>query len=457
MEDLAIRDGLIITPTGSLYGGIAASKGIITYIGDNQGLPQARREIDANGKVVLPGMIDPHIHLGGAEEKRFESECRSESISAAIGGVTTMMSFVRFGDVLGPRLNTYRKAREIGSASSFIDFKVHAYMLNDRHLNEMRAIMSEGVNSFKLMMGYSAEEAKTIGLEAIGWSLAYRVFEEAAKLGPSALVQMHCEEPEIISVLIAKLKEEGREDIGGWSDSRPSICEAMHVYSAGLIAKKLGTQFYVVHASARESVDIIREFKKQGTKIFGETCPHYLLLNRNTNLGNLAKVNPPLRSSEDQERLWLGIKEGTIDTVGSDHVVQMRESKEGQSLWEAKLGFAGMGATLSLLISQGVNRGKISWEKLVKITSENTAKIFHLYPKKGALLPGADADIVIVDPEEEWKLGADCLQSASNFSVYEGIKVKGRVKKTFVRGMLIAEDARLVAEEPNGNYIFPIW
>jgi hypothetical protein len=193
------------------------------------------------------------------------------------------------------------------------------------------------------------------------------------------------------------------------------------------------------------------------TKIFGETCPHYLLLNRNTNLGNLAKVNPPLRSSEDQERLWLGIKEGTIDTVGSDHVVQMRESKEGQSLWEAKLGFAGMGATLSLLISQGVNRGKISWEKLVKITSENTAKIFHLYPKKGALLPGADADIVIVDPEEEWKLGADCLQSASNFSVYEGIKVKGRVKKTFVRGMLIAEDARLVAEEPNGNYIFPIW
>lgn len=459
MEDLAIKNGIIITPHGKITGGLTISGHKISHIGDDDSLPRAKQEINARGFVILPGLIDPHVHLGQDEEEKFRNQCRSESFSAVLGGITTLITTVRFGNALEHRLNTYRKAKEIAHTNSFIDFKFNAYMTNRKHLEEVEGLMEEGINSFKLMMGYTHNEAREIGLEEIDWGFAYKLFEIVAKIGPPALAMIHCEEPEIIHVLRQRLEAEKRQDIAAWTESRPSICETMQVFNAGLLAQELGTPVYIVHVSANESVDALQYFKKakSGLRICGETCPHYLFLDRNANCGVLGKVNPPLRNLHDQIRLWQGLHEGILDTVGSDHVVNFRKDKEAGGLWKAKLGFAGMGATLSLLVSEGVNKGKLTWEQLAKISSENVAKIFHIYPKKGAIIPGSDADIVIVDPQREWVLGAGSLQSNSDFSVYEGKKVKGRAWKTFVRGQLIAEDGRLVAERPIGEYVFTSW
>ena len=457
MEDLAIKNGIIFTPNGSIRGGLTIAGGKISCVGNDDSLPKARQEIDARGLPVLPCMIDPHMHLGGAEEAVFVKQCRSESISAALGGVTTMMSYVRFGNALEPRLGVYRKAREIGPSNSYIDFKVHAYLLNENHLNEVDDIMAEGVNTFKLMMGYSTHEARQIGLEAIDWGFAYRVFEIGARLGPPALVQIHCEEPQIIAMLQQRLMAEGRDGLAAWADARPSLCEAMHIFDAGLLAQELGTHLYIVHTSAKESVDAIGYLKAKGVRIYGEACTHHLLLNRNAAAGILAKVNPPLRDEADQIRLWQGLQGGVLDTMGSDHVPQIRENKMSGGIWGGAPGFGGAGATLAVLVSEGVNKGRLTWEQLVKITSENTAKIFHIYPQKGALSPGSDADLVIIDPNMEWTLSAQALQSGADYSVYEGTKVKGKAVMTFVRGRLIAKDGQLVAEAPGGEYVFASW
>ncbi len=457
MEDLAIKNGILITPQGRVRGGLTASGGKITAVGSDGSLPKARQEVDAKGLVVIPGIIDPHVHLGQDREEKFRDQCRTESVTAALGGITTMITTARFGNALEPRLPTYRKAKEIGRSSSFIDFKFNAFMTNQKHLEEIPALMEEGVCSYKLMMAYTREEARQIGLEGIDWGFAYRLFEIVAKIGPPALAQIHCEEPEIIHTLRRRLMDQGRQDIAAWTESRPGVCEAMQLYDAGMLARELGTPLYIVHISAKESVDILQYLKSQGSVIYGESCAHYLVLNRNPECGIVAKVNPPLRDEPDQARIWKGLRERTLDTMGSDHVPYMRVDKETGGLWKSMPGFGVMGATLPLLVSEGVNKGRISWEELVRITSENTAKIYRIYPQKGALTPGSDADLVIVDPAQEWTLGAKALQSRSDFCIYEGRKVKGRAVKTFVRGRLIAENGRLAADQPGGEFVAPTW
>ena len=457
MEDLVIKNGILITPQGRIHGGLTVSGGKITEVGSDGSLPKAREEVNAQGFVVLPGLIDPHVHLGQDKEEKFRDQCRTESITAALGGITTMITTARFGNALEPRLPTYRKAKEVGRNHSFIDFKFNAFMTNQKHLEEIEGLMKEGVCSFKLMMAYTREEAKQIGLEGIDWGFAYRLFEIVAKLGPPALAQIHCEEPEIIHLLRQRLMAQGRQDIAAWTESRPAFCEAMQLFDAGLLAKELGTPLYIVHMSAKESVDALQYLRTKGTKIYGETCTHYLVLDRSPACGIAAKVNPPLRDIPDQERIWEGLREGTLDTIGSDHVPYMRADKESGGLWKSMPGFGAMGATLSLLVSEGINKGRLTWEQLVKLTSENTARIFHIYPQKGALSPGSDADLVIVDPSREWVLGADTLKSRSEFSIYEGRKVKGRAVKTFIRGRLIADNGQMVVDKPSGAYVLPSW
>jgi dihydropyrimidinase len=456
MEDLAIKNGIMVTPQGKIRGGLTVSGGQISYIGSDGTLPKAKVEMNAGGSIILPGLIDPHVHLGWNNEERFRNQCRSESTSAALGGVTTLITTARFGNALDLRLNYYRKAKEIGRANSFVDFKFNAFVYNQPQLDEIPALIEEGINSFKLLMHLHPDKAAEMGLKALDYSFAYRLFEIVSKIGPPALAMIHCEDPYLTTLLGDRLMVNDRQDIALWTESRPSFTETMMVYGAGLMANELGTPLYVVHVSAKESVDAVKHFKTQGVKIYGETCPHYLVLDRNPNCGILGKVVPPLRDAPDQARLWQGLKDGSLDTIGSDHCPFFRKEKEEGGLWKSFMGFGGIGSILPLLVSEGVNKGKLTWEELVRVTAENTAKIFHIYPQKGALSPGSDADFIIVDPQQEWILSADSLQSISDFSVYEGKRVKGCVLRTYVRGRLIADNGRLVADKPEGDYVNPL-
>jgi dihydroorotase (multifunctional complex type) len=456
METLVIKNGLVVTPQGVIRGGLAIRNDKIVQVGADDSLPKANLEVDAKGVYVLPGLIDPHVHIGAANENGAILEFRTESISGAISGVTTMMGFVRFGNMLEHRLPIYRRCKEIGKQNSFIDFKLHAYLVVEPHLEEIPGLIEGGITSAKLMLGSREEEAKRAGMRAVDLGFTYKAMKILARYGPPVLIQTHCEQPDIISVITQRLMAQGRTDFLAWAESRPAICEAIHAFSVGLISLETGCPVYIVHVSAKETVDVIRYLRGMGAKVYAETCPHYLTLTKNTSMGVLAKMAPPLRDEMDIECLWQALSDGTFDTVGSDHVVRQRREREEAGTWQGVPGVGGIGAILPLMMTE-VHRGRITIEQLVKVTSENAARIWGLYPKKGVLSPGADADIVIVDPRKEWVLSADHLKSSSDYSIYEGRVVRGKAVKTFVRGKLVAEDGEVVAKEPLGEYAYSLW
>ncbi len=199
--------------------------------------------------------------------------------------------------------------------------------------------------------------------------------ERLAGYGPPVLLQVHCEQPDIISVITKQLKEQGRTDFLAWTESRPAICEAIHAFSLGLMSLETGCPIYIVHVSVKETVDAIRYLRRMGAKVYAETCPHYLTLTRNTPMGVLAKMAPPLRSQADIDYLWQAISDGTFDTIGTDHVVRQRQEKEEAGVWGGVPGVGGIGALLPLMMTEGVNKGRITIEQLVKLTSENAASI----------------------------------------------------------------------------------
>jgi dihydroorotase-like cyclic amidohydrolase len=365
------------------------------------------------------------------------------------------MGFVRFGEVLQKRLPVYRRGKEIGRQNSFIDFKFHAYLFTDEHVSEIPQLIEEGITSTKLFLNHSEESAGKRGYRAINFGFVYRVMEIMAGYGPPAIVMAHCEQRDIIDLLYHRFEAQGRTDFLAWPEARPAICETMHAFCLGLISVETGCPAYIVHVSSKETVDAIRYLRQKGAKIYAETCPHYLTLTQDTPMGVLARIEPPLRSEEDAEGLWRAVADGTFNTMGSDHVPLPKRQKEEDGLWSGVPGVGGVGAILPLMMSEGVNKSRITIEQLVKLTSENAARIFGIYPRKGALSPGSDADIVIVAPHLEWTLSAANLKSCSDYSVYEGRKVRGKAVKTYVRGSLVAEDGELVADSPLGEYIMP--
>ncbi len=453
MEDLVIKNGLVVTPYGTVRGGLAVRNEKILQIGADGSLPKANLEVDAEGNYILPGLIDPHIHIGRAMEEDFTSQFRTESISAAISGITTFIGFVRFGEILERRLPVYRKGKEIGKQNSFVDFKFNAYIFTEEHLEEIPQLIEEGITSVKVFLNYTEESAKKVGYRTIDFGFLYKIMEVIASCGPPAFLQAHCEQPDIMTFLSNRLETQGRNDFLAWEESRPAICETIHAFSVGLISLETGCPFYIVHVSSKETIDVIRYLRQKGAKIYAETCPHYLTLTKDTPMGVLARIDPPLRGEADVERLWQAVADGTFSTIGSDHVPLPKQQKIEDGVWKNIPGFGGIGALLPLLMTEGVNKRRITIEQLIKLTSENPARIWGIYPKKGALNPGSDADIIIVDPHREWVLSADNLKSRSDYSIYEGKAVKGKAVKTFVRGKLVAEDGTLVAETPLGQYV----
>ncbi len=456
MLDLFIKNGIVVTPQGLIRGGLGIQAGRIVSISADA--PPSQEIIDAQGLYVLPGVIDPHVHMGigathGQGEVTFQSDFSTESVSAAVGGVTTIITSATFGRSAESMKSRMKRAREIAQQSSIVDFKIFPFFVTKNHVEEIPQLMKEGFTNFKFPLAYVGQEQWRQPGMGVDWSFLYRGLELVAQSGPPALAMIHAEEPTIFDLLEARARSQGISGLAAFADARPSACEAMHIFAAGLLAGELEAPLYVVHTSAKESVDIIQYLQARGVKVIGETCPHYLFLTRDTGAGPLAKVNPPIRQEADSRRLWQGLKDGTITTIGTDHCPNQRAAKEGE-FWEATSGFGSIGATLALLVSEGVNKSRISWELLAKITSENVARAFGIYPRKGVLSPGSDADIVIVDPRQEWTITAEALHSICDYSIYEGMKIKGKVVKTYVRGQLVAENGHPVKSPPWGNYVY---
>lgn len=418
----------------------------------------ASRKIDARGKYVLPGAIDPHVHYGVYTP--INDAAKTESRSAAVGGVTSMIRMLRLFD--GYCNSNMIKQLHASKGNHYIDYSIHASILRPDQVKDILYLKELGVSSLKIYMNLGADlnrihmdlEPGTYGISEkqvdMTDELTSSIVKEAARVHTTILV--HAENPVICSEHMRKAKEKGMAGLEAWSYCRPPYSEAQSIAKISDLGRKSGNgNLYFVHVGSTAAINaILAEREKGRSNYYIETCPHYLT--HTTEFGKLmGKVTPPIRSKSDLQSMWSALRNGIVDTIGTDHVANRLELKMGKGdIWSALSGFPGIATMLPVLLSQGVNEDRIGIERVAEVTSYNTARIFGIYPKKGTIEPGSDADLTIVDLDLEKTVTPDLLQSYSDYTIYEGWKLRGWPVMTIVRGKTIMEDGQ-VANEALGH------
>ncbi len=468
--DLVIRNGLVVTPGGIVQGGVAVDGERILAIGADGTLPPARRVLEAGGQYVIPGLIDAHVHMGSEEDASIEEGLREnmpgETDGALHGGVTTFAHFA--GGAGAPLVPKIRTTIQEGNRWSRVDFFLHAFIMGEDHLKEQPEVYALGVTSFKhFFNAYKPRATEDPGFSWLGGpvdaGLLFRSLRFCARQGSPGLGIVHAEDIDLISVLEEEMRGTGRTDLAAWTEARPSVAEAMRIQMAIAIAREAGAPLYVAHMSTAEGADLVAEARRRGSPVWSEAGPSWLSHTCETEgeIGCWGKVNPPLRYRRDVERLWQGIHDGGVTCLGTDHGTggrtrAMKEKGGGKhgNIWAARAGIrGGLEHLLPVMMTLGVNAGRISIEDLVRVGATNTARVFGLYPRKGALVAGADADIVIVDPTREATVDERFYHCVCEVSIYHGWALRGMARTTIVRGRVMMEDFETVETPGWGRYI----
>lgn len=446
--DLAIKGGQVVTAGGIFPLSVTVKGGKIVGLMEESYLPDAVEVVDAKGMYVLPGGVEPHTHIGIFLP--YEKDMESETASAATGGITTVFNFIQtmgsYRDVLDDRVKLINE-------KAYVDVGFHAIINGPNHLDEMGYLSGNGIKSFKLYMAYGGEEGKFLNLFQSDEGILYEAFRKSAENG--YLPMVHAENSGIYSSFTKKFQD--RKDLAAYSEGRPPLAEDLDIRTACKIAEMAGSPLYIVHMGYGNGVDIVNEFRSRGNKIYLETCPHYLTVDKSgSNLKEPVsiKVAPPMKSKEDNDKMWWALGKGFVDTIGTDHCSNMWGWKKGEGdIWSAKPGFPSMGTRLPLILSEGVNKKRISLERAVEVLSLNPAKILGVYPRKGSIMIGADADFVIVDLKKKAKVSAEALHSASDYTPWEGWTLTGWPIKTIVRGKVVMDEGQIVGERGHGRFI----
>ncbi len=450
--DTVVRNCKIVSPNGISQEGIAIDNGRIVAIADDAYLPEADKTIDAHGHHVLPGIIDIHVHVGLFHPLKDEIK---DTAAAAFAGTTTVGNYVGMGASAQRRsyADGFDQWKEIWEESAFVDAFFHGGVISEEIMLEIpENARRYGIISHKFMMSSKGPEAEQMGNAQTDDGFLWFGFNKITSLGNPARAMVHAEDIDIIRRMTSSIKDRERQDLEAWDEARPGFCETLDVERAIALARKNSTPLYIVHVSNGASVDVIARAKAEGVDVIAETCPQYLTLTKSSSLGALGKIAPPLRDEASQERLWQGIREGTIECVGSDHCSTTKDLKK--SMWEGPPGAPGMGTLLPIMLSEGVNKGKITLEKLVEVCCLNNAKISGIYPQKGALQVGSDADLVVLDLDKKSKLTTEQMHyEVADYSPFEGWEIKGRPVLTMLRGHVVVEDGELVAIPGVGRYI----
>ncbi len=448
-----IKNGRIITAEQDYTADVYIEKESIITIGSNLKIA-ADDIIDAKGKYVIPGGIDVHTHLdmpfGGTTScDDFETGTRA----AAFGGTTCIVDFATQskGSRMRNALDTWWKKAE-GKAT--IDYGLHMIItdLPEAHLEDMSDMVREGVTSFKLFMAYPnvlmADDA-TI----------FRAMRHTAKTG--ALVCMHAENGGVIDVIVRQALAEGKTAPIYHALTRPTTAEAEAVNRSIALAEMAGAPVYIVHLSSNDALEKVAEARDKGLPVYAETCPQYLFLSlddMNKPGFEDAKVvfTPPLREKWNHDKLWAGLKKNTLQVVSTDHCpFCFKEQKElgKHDFTKIPNGGPGIEHRLQLLFDGGVRQGRISLNRWVELTSTTPAKMFGLYPKKGTIAIGSDADIVIWDPEKDYTISVKTHHMAVDYSMFEGRKVKGNIDTVFSRGEKIIQNDKFFGKAGRGNFV----
>ena len=458
--DLLIMNASAVIPKVGIIAdtNIMIEDGKIKSLANSTNNVSASRRIDASGKYVLPGAIDPHVHYGVYTP--INDSARTESRSAAVGGVTTMIRMLRLFD--GYCNSNITKQLQASKGNHYIDYSIHASILRPDQVRDIPYLKELGISSLKIYMNLGADlnrihmdlEPGTYGLRDglvdMTDELMSSIVKEGANVNSTILV--HAENPVICSEHMRKAKEKGVAHLEAWSYCRPPYSEAQSIAKISDLGRRSGSpNLYFVHVGSTAAIEAILAEREKGlSNYYIETCPHYLT--HTTEFGDLiGKVTPPIRSKSDLQSMWSALRNGIVDTIGTDHVANRLEMKMGKSdIWSALSGFPGIATMLPVLLSKGVNEDRIGIERVAEVTSYNTSRIFGIYPKKGTIQPGSDADLTIVDLDLEKTVTPDLLQSYSDYTIYDGWKLRGWPIKTIVRGNIVMEDGQ-VANEALGH------
>ena len=445
MLDLKVINGTLVIPgTGKVRAGVGCKDGKIVVIGAEDLLPDAARTYDAAGKYVLPGVIDPHTHLG-IYTGDFGYEAENESRAALAGGITTMGMFMGGGDPYVPMLPGLI---ETANARLSTDLFIHLSMFAPQQLDEIPALIDMGITSFKFYM---------CGVRGVYPNVSdafiYDGLSRLVAIGGHLTGCVHCEDQSMVDAAFDKLAAEKPE--GGlceWSESGPAEAEELAVIRACYLSAKTGARFYLVHQSSAAGVKAAKA--NRPATVFVETTSPYLSLSKNCDAGLLAKMLPVIKEESDREALWDAVKDGTINSIGTDNVSLTKEIKGAEKgMLGAMAGYPVLQTHLTVLLHEGVNKRGVALERLVEVTSRNPAQIFGVYPKKGTIAVGTDADMVVVDLEKEDVVRASNMYSFGDFSLYEGQTMKGWPVATIKNGQVAVENNKILVEPGFGKFI----
>ena len=455
--DTVIVDSHIILPHGMIDKNLIIDEGKI--VGLTSDIPSCDNKINGNGLICVPGPIDTHVHYGVYSP--INEAAKTESHAAAIGGITTMMRMLRLEDSFSNSLQTQL---ETSAHNHYVDYAIHASVFNSQQINEMNLCVEKGITSFKIYMNLGGEVGhvymdmppNSTELVAAKVEVTDEIVEQtvktAASLGCPVLV--HAEDYESCGCGIKTAKEKNQDGLSAWSESRSPEFEAKAIKTVSKFGRDYDCVIYFVHIGSERALLQIEEERKLGTRIFVETCPHYLTLSYEKQQGYLAKVMPPIRTENDRQAIWNALSGNQIDTIGTDHVAnQLKLKLDGEDVWGALAGFPGIGTVLPILLNDGVNQNKITLEQFVSFTSTNAAKIFGMHPQKGTLEKNSDADITIIDLKKEKKVTSELFGGFSDYIVYEGRNLKGWPVKTIVRGEVIADNFEVIGKLGHGKLV----
>jgi allantoinase len=442
LQSVLIENGRILRQERIAKADVFIENGKIESIGVRKDTRVDRR-INAKGRLILPGLVDGHAHLHDPAFTNRE-DFTTGTAAAAAGGITTVIEMVLTTPVDSP--GKVKAKVELGRRRSLIDFSLHAGMMNLRNLSNIAAIAALGVRSFKTFTckPYYADDHTLMSL-----------MRETSM--QDSILNVHAEDERIGNENFDRLTSDGRKDPMAHTEWKPNVAEERAVRKTVEFSRQLKARLHISHMSTREGINIVRRNKRLRVRVTAETCPHYLTFTRQDmrKQGPYLKMNPSLKGPRDVLALWRGLRDGTIDIVTSEHAPGERAEKEvgWTDIWKAWGGVPAIETMLPVMLSEGVNKKRISLATLQRICCETPAKIFGLFPRKGTLQKGADADLVIIDLKIKRKVRAEDLHYKVGWTPYEGFTLKGWPILTMLRGEILCEDEQVIGKPGASNFL----